>query len=136
MSYRLCVAGSRNFNNVQLAEEVLSQVFNFIAKKHGDAITIISGGAKGADSVGELVAHKHHYDIERYLPDWDRYGKSAGYKRNQSMCAASNGCVVFWDGSSRGSHHMIDICRKAGKPIMVVDMNGSVMDVSKIPFLS
>ena len=47
------------------------------------------------------------------LPDeWDKYGKSAGYRRNVQMAEYADSCVVFWDGKSRGTKHMIDIAEK------------------------
>ena len=48
------------------------------------------------------------------------YGKSAGYKRNVAMAEAANACVVFWDGKSRGSQHMINICEERDIPVRVI----------------
>ena len=44
--------------------------------------------------------------------DWNKYGKSAGYKRNEEMANIADAALVIWDGESRGSKHMIDIAKK------------------------
>lgn len=60
------------------------------------------------------------YKIERYPADWNKYGKAAGYRRNVQMSQIANACVVFWDGISPGSKHMIDIATNKGLPLRIV----------------
>lgn len=55
--------------------------------------------------------------------DWDIYGKSAGYIRNAEMAKYADACVVFWDGKSRGTKHMIDLAKKEGIGLKVVNYN-------------
>jgi hypothetical protein len=50
--------------------------------------------------------------VERYPADWERYGKSAGYRRNKEMALVAQALVAFWDGESLGTKHMIDIAHK------------------------
>jgi len=56
--------------------------------------------------------------------DWDKYGKSAGYKRNEEMAIYSkedNGVLIaFWDEVSKGTKHMIDLANKHGLKVFVV----------------
>ena len=100
MVFRVVVAGSRGFANAELLGRKLSHLL----ANYSD-ICIISGCARGADSLGE---------------QWHVYGKSAGYKRNVAMAEAANACVVFWDGKSRGSQHMINICEERDIPVRVI----------------
>ena len=44
--------------------------------------------------------------------DWDKHGKSAGYKRNLEMAENADALIAFWDGESRGTKHMIDIAKE------------------------
>ena len=37
------------------------------------------------------------------------------------MAAQADGCVVFWDGISKGSKHMIDIAKQFEIPVRVVE---------------
>lgn len=108
--FRLIVAGGRDFIDPPFAEEKISYAMYDIVRTHGKMFrfVIISGGAKGADKIGELFALKHNFTLEVYPADWDTHGKSAGPIRNKQMADASDGLVAFWDGKSRGTKNMID----------------------------
>lgn len=118
-SFKIIVAGGRDFNNYDLLENKLNF---YLSNKNnqGYDITIISGRANGADYLGEKYAINKGYNIEYYPADWDKYGKSAGYKRNVQMANAADACVVFWDGKSKGSEHMINIAKAKNLPLKIV----------------
>lgn len=71
--------------------------------------TVISGTAPGADTMGEKWAESRNIPVIKMPANWDLYGKSAGYKRNVEMAKIANYVVVFWDGISNGTRHMINI---------------------------
>lgn len=56
--------------------------------------------------------------------NWEKHGKSAGYKRNQEMANVSTHLIAFWDGKSRGTKHMIDIAKRDGLKSHFVGFNG------------
>jgi len=113
---RLIVAGGREFNNYKF----LSKKLDRILSNTKGPITIISGGALGADKLGEDYAEDNDLSIVRMPAEWDKYGKSAGYKRNKQMAEIATHCVCFWDGESKGTKHMIDIAKAKGLPLRVV----------------
>jgi hypothetical protein len=80
---------------------------------------VISGGAKGADHVGAQVALRDKHALVMMPACWDRYGSSAGFKRNEQMAMIADRGVCLWDGKSRGTAHMIDEMRKLGKPVVI-----------------
>jgi hypothetical protein len=82
-------------------------------------VTIVSGGATGADSLGRDVAQKHGANYLEFLPDWEKHGKSAGVIRNADLVKISDFVVAFWDGQSRGTRHSLDIARQKGTPYYV-----------------
>ena len=118
--FRLIIAGTRTFNNYNYLKEVCDYLLSNVVKTH--SITIISGTASGADKLGERYAEERGYNIARFPAKWNRkadgsYDKSAGYKRNNEMADFATqvdrkGCVVFWDGVSRGTKSMIDIANR------------------------
>ena len=114
---KIIVAGSRGFEDRALLFSKMDSLLKNIAAQ---GITIISGTAAGADRLGEQYAHERGYALTKMPAQWDKFGKSAGYKRNEQMAAVADCAVIFWDGESRGSGHMIDIMRKVGKPYRVV----------------
>jgi hypothetical protein len=70
---------------------------------------VISGTARGADKLGEEWAKENGISIERYPAEWDKYGKSAGYIRNELMASKAEALIALWDGESKGTGHMIAI---------------------------
>lgn len=65
-------------------------------------IVIVSGTAKGADKLGEQYALENNFLVHRFFPDWETYGKGAGYRRNAEMAQNADIAVIFWDGVSKG----------------------------------
>lgn len=81
--YRLIIAGGRDFNDFTLAEKEIKE---FLKGKRPSEIEVISGGAKGADSVGERFARKYKCKLTKMPAEWKKYGnKSAGVIRNREM---------------------------------------------------
>ncbi len=81
--------------------------------------TIISGGAKGADAIGELYAKSNDIPLEVFKADWDKLGRGAGAIRNTEMANNANALIALWDGKSRGTGHMIYIANKLGLKVHV-----------------
>lgn len=108
--YRIIIAGGRNFNDYDFLEKVITK---FIFENDTDKdFEIVSGTANGADKLGEQFAKIHGYPIKRFPANWDKYGKSAGYIRNEQMAKYSNALIAFWDGKSKGTKHMIDLAEE------------------------
>lgn len=118
--FRLIIAGTRTFNDYEL----LTKVADFTLKnKLNKKIVIVSGKAKGADSLGEKYAAEKNYCISEHPANWS-LGKSAGYIRNYEMAkfvkeAKDYGCLAFWDNVSRGTKNMIEICKKENIPCII-----------------
>lgn len=113
---KVIIAGGRNFNDYpqlcQICDKALS-----LQKE----IEIVSGTANGADKLGEKYANEKGYPIKQFRPDWDGLGKSAGFKRNEDMAKYADALIAFWDGSSKGTKHMIDLAKKHGLKIKVIN---------------
>ena len=119
---RIIIAGSRNFNDYTLLEQSL---MDYIAGKFDpNKIEIISGGARGADSLGERFARECQLKLTRFPAQWDKYGRSAGYRRNTEMAnyalKETGVLFAFWDGQSRGTNHMIEYSKERGLEVHVV----------------
>ena len=91
--------------------------------KTNHKIEIVSGCARGADSLGEKYATEKNYKLHKFPADWDRFGKSAGYRRNQEMAEFADMVIAFWDGKSVGTKHMIDISKSKNKPCQIIDIS-------------
>lgn len=113
--FRVIIAGSRGFSDYELLKNRL----DYLLQNKRD-VTIISGTARGAAQLGEKYAAERGYEVERHPADWDKHVKSAGYRRNAEMAEHSDALVVFWDGQSRGTQHMINLATEKGLAIRVI----------------
>lgn len=112
---KVIIAGGRDFNHLQAlcdnCDKILSNQTN---------IEVVSGTAKGADTLGEVYADLRGYDVTKFPADWDKYGKGAGYIRNKEMAEYADALIAFWDGKSRGTKNMIDLARGKGLKVRVI----------------
>ena len=113
---KVIIAGGRDFTNYTILENCVDKCLS-----RQDEITIVSGQAKGADTLGEKYAHIHKHKIDSHPANWDLYGKSAGYKRNEEMAKVADALIAFWDGKSKGTKHIIDLAKKKGIRYKVVN---------------
>ena len=80
---------------------------------------IISGGAVGVDKAAETAALRNGLKLTVYLPDYRRYGRGAPLKRNIEIIEHADIVLVFWDGTSKGTKHVIENCRKRNNPYKI-----------------
>lgn len=112
---KLAIVGSRTFNNYQLLEETILQNYDLSVIDE-----IISGGAIGADTLAETFAHKFNINLTIFKPQWDVYGKKAGYLRNEDIVGNADNVIAFWDGCSKGTKNSIDIARRSRKTLHII----------------
>ena len=117
-NFKVIIAGSRNFSNYKLLKDVCNETLKEKKKEYN--IVIVSGGARGADKAGEMYANEEKLDLEIFPADWKKYGKSAGFRRNEQMAEFADALIAFWDGKSNGTKHMIDIATEKGMNVRVV----------------
>ena len=83
-------------------------------------IIIISGTARGADTLGEQYAREWGFKLQQFPADWKSCGKTAGIIRNVQMADNADALIAFWDGKSRGTAHMINTAKKKRLPVRIV----------------
>ncbi len=124
---RLIIAGSRDFNNYEVLKRTLDKLLGKYHKEPGK-LEIVSGRARGADQLGERYAKEHELALKQFPAQWNRsngsYDRAAGYKRNLKMAIYATHCLVFWDGISKGTGHMISIALNKNLPVIYYNFNG------------
>jgi len=116
---KIVVAGGRTYTNTGMVFICLEKIV-----QKGDVI--ISGHAKGVDMMGELYAQKNNLACEIYPAEWDKYGRSAGPRRNEQMAQVADKVVVFWDFKSRGTKNMVEMAKKYKKELFIFDYFGNL----------
>ena len=114
---KIVIAGCRNYYNYDEAKAYLDDCLADINSKND--IIILSGAANGSDKLGVRYALENNFRVELFLPEWDKYGKSAGPKRNKLMAQACDYVICFWDGESSGTRSMIDYAKEYNKPLFI-----------------
>jgi hypothetical protein len=115
---RLIIAGSRAFTDYSVLIDNIKKY-----GIHDMDVTVLSGGARGADKLGERFANEYNKKLELYPAQWDRFGRSAGYQRNVQMADNATHLLAFWDGTSPGTRHMINIAKQRGLNVAIVDIS-------------
>lgn len=110
---KVIIAGSRNFGNYQLLCEKMSEFYS-------EPIEVVCGNAQGADSLGKKWAREKKYPIKIISPKWQEEGIIAGFNRNVEMASYADEAIVFWDGESKGSEHMIKIMKNINKTVYII----------------
>jgi predicted Rossmann fold nucleotide-binding protein DprA/Smf involved in DNA uptake len=109
---RLAIVGSREFANQRLFDETM-------AEYRGTVILVVSGGAAGADRMGERWARSNGIETLIFLPEPKKY-RHPFHVRNRKIVEACDSLIAFWNGRSSGTRYTIDYARHLGKPVRIV----------------
>lgn len=112
MDVKIAIVGSRTFKDYPALRNFIDQTCVIEGLR---PVGVVSGGAKGADLLGETYAREKGLPLTTFKPEWDKYGKSAGFRRNVQIIDDCDVCFAFWDGQSRGTKHDIDLCAEKNK---------------------
>ena len=86
---------------------------------------IVSGGAKGIDTCAKEYALSHNIKLTEFLPEYEKFGRSAPLKRNLQIIEYADIVLAFWDGKSKGTKFVIDNCGKMGVKVKIFSKAGS-----------
>ena len=114
---RVIIAGSRDITDYTLVVDAV--------EKSGwgeDIETVVSGGAKGVDLLGERWAKENigEDNIDVFLADWGELGNEAGFARNYDMAMNADALIAVWDKKSNGTRHMINIANEMGLEVSIL----------------
>lgn len=110
---KVAVVGSRSFEDYALLKKTLDELYPNIT-------LIVSGGARGADSLSEQYAKEEGIRTLIFKPDWEKHGRAAGFIRNRDIVENADMVIAFHDGQSKGTANSIEIAKRLGKKLLVV----------------
>lgn len=122
VNYVILITGSRDWDNAQTIKDAL--MMQVVAATKDREITmphqiVLHSGAcpTGADKICEEVAESLGFTVYRYPANWKKYGKSAGFRRNQQMVdLGANICIAFIKNESKGATMTARIAEESGIP--------------------
>jgi len=109
---RVAVFGSRDWGDPQ-------PIIDFIGNLPKGTV-VVTGGARGVDSIAEEYALKRGLVAVVVKPPWEALGRRAGAVRNRVIVELSDRGMAFWDGKSRGTMITVEMFHAAHKPVQVV----------------
>lgn len=112
---RYAIIGSRGFTDYELLKSTIQ------TRGINDIGEIVSGGARGADSLAEQYAIDNNIKLTVFYADLETYGRKAGHIRNQSIIDHCDVVLAFWDGISRGTADSIKKAQKQNKSVILIN---------------
>ena len=111
----LAIVGSRELSDKKWFEEKMDEV----VKRWGIPNSVVSGGGRGADTLGEKWAKERNIKTLIFKPDWNKHGRSAGIIRNGDIIGAATHVVAFPSRNGSGTQNSISRSKKAGLHLIV-----------------
>lgn len=115
---KLAIVGSREITDMSILLEGISKVPAM------DQVTeIVSGGAKGVDTLARQFAESRGLRCTEFLPDYARYGRAATLVRNSQIVEYADLVLAIpVKGGSRGTHDSMRKAEKVGKRLIVYEV--------------
>ena len=104
-----------------------------IEKIEKEDLTIVSGGARGVDSLAEAWADREGVKKLIFPADWKGKGKGAGYIRNVDIIENSDLVLAVWNGESRGTLHSLTLAKRKGLKIYLTIPELHIARENEIP---
>lgn len=117
---RLLVCGGRDFQDSPKVFQLICDELDWHDVALDCPHTIISGAARGVDTLAYNWAETYGVPIEEYPADWEKYGKGAGHIRNQQMLDEGKPDKVLAIQGGKGTADMVRRARKANIPVQEV----------------
>jgi hypothetical protein len=108
---KVIIAGSRDITDYDLVERA-------VAESGFEITEVISGTARGVDTLGEQWAINHNVPIKRFPALWDKFGRSAGILRNGDMAKYGEALIAITVGSP-GTRNMIETAKRMNLKVYV-----------------
>jgi hypothetical protein len=111
------IVGVRKYDNYNEFKKLLEEI---LTNLEISVSTVVSGGAKGIDTLAEKWAKENNIPVIIHKPDYSKYpGYYAPIVRNEFIVDDAELIIAFWDGKSKGTKNTIDITRRREKDLII-----------------
>ena len=111
-------------------DEILAKgrayVEDFVGHLEGN-LTVVSGGARGVDTWAAEAARERGFNVVEIRPNWEKFGRGAGFHRNTEIVRAADDVVAFWDQVSNGTFDTIKKAVELRRDLMVFGNDGQLL---------
>lgn len=112
----VAVIGSRTITDYEYIKYVLDKY-----REKYTISKIVSGGARGVDSLAAKYANENNIELIEFIPDWKKFGKKAGFIRNQIIIDNADIVIAFQENNSAGTSHSVNLAKESNKTVYVIE---------------
>lgn len=130
--HRIGVIGSRTITDKALVYKHLDEMKQTTSLQ-GDQIVVLSGGAKGVDTLTQQWAKDNQVPFILFKPYFlvdsqAEYNPRHYFTRNKQIIDNSDMIIAFWDGTTKGTAWGMGYARKSKKTLMIIDSDSGMAD--------
>lgn len=134
---KLLIAGCHELDRLSLYGFTYTKFVRAVLHHYQDLKqieAIIQGGARGIDYWAKIFAVSNGIPCGKqyeFRAEWSKYGRAAGPIRNKQMVYSlecSDHVLCFWDYDSHGTKSTIDLTKKRGLHLTIVDIRKEDLD--------
>lgn len=114
---KVAIVGDRNFIDYSYFKWIIDSYRN----KYGISF-IISGGARGTDSLAERYAKENEISYTVFVAEWSKYGNGAGPIRNKKIVENCDVMIAFLAKESKGTKNSIEQAKNSSKPVLIINI--------------
>ena len=121
MELKIAIVGSRELGSVDFYGAMDRMVEKMVIKP----TEVISGGAKGYDTMAARWAKERGIKLNEMRPEYAKYGRAATFIRNRNIVDSADIVVAFWDYKSKGTKYTIDYANNNNKTLIIIPTYGN-----------
>jgi cobalamin biosynthesis protein CbiG len=108
------IVGSRDLTDDAKIKELILTTLQEEGIDINKIKNVVSGGATGVDGLAKQFADDYKINFIEFVPEWEKFGKSAGVQRNKEIVSNSDFVIIFQKGDSKGTQSSLNLCKKLG----------------------
>lgn len=117
---KIIIAGSRTINDYSILSQALKCAIQNNIITYAESFEIVSGGAKGVDTLARKYARESGYKLTEIKPNYrTNNDRGAPIRRNEDIARYGDVLLAIWDGKSLGTKHIISYTQKLNKPVYI-----------------
>jgi hypothetical protein len=120
---RIAIVGSRTFNDYEFVKQMFLQVLELEGLTL-DNVEIVSGGARGVDSLAYRLAKELGIPIKVYFPNYHKHGRKAPLLRNTKIVNDADLVIAIPTPESKGTWDTINKASNKGIKVYIPKFGG------------
>lgn len=116
----ICISGDRNRKDIY-EKKIRKDISSFVGVEN---VFFIFGDCTGVDTIAKNICEEYKLPFKVFTAKWHKYGKAAGYKRNNKMIKRNPDIVMAYHSdiaNSKGTKMCVELARKKNIKVIIDD---------------